>query len=209
VSLRRPGSGHIGLLPGLENVVWKQRDKIRKCRGECLYVRWGLPRKAASHPSVPEAAVRAKRSKGQERVQSGRSCDDTLIVGSGRCVVQERCLGEEWGIWVSKSSREFTLHMPVESGVVGFQFDFPCSESDLRVLESSRFRRKTLEFILHEHLQRTTIRGGPKRETDQILRIIKSVLHGSPEDIEQEIRAAPKPSYIRWLTAQAGLRLET
>lgn len=123
--------------------------------------------------------------------------------------MEEKLLGKEWGIWVSKSPHEFSLHMPVESGLASFQFDFPCSEDDLRVLESSRFRRKTLEFILHVHLQPTTIRGGPNVEIDQILRIIKSVLHGSPEEIEQEIQATPEPSYIRWRTAQAEIQIDT
>ena len=124
-------------------------------------------------------------------------------------MVEEEGLGKEWEIWVSKSAHEFTLHMPVESGFMGFQFDFPCSEDDLHVLESSRFRRKTLEFILHEHLQPTTLRGGPRVETDQMLRIIKSVLHGSPENIELEIQAAPTPSYIRRLMAQAYIQSDT
>ncbi len=121
----------------------------------------------------------------------------------------EQLLGKEWGIWVSRSSDELTLHMPVESGFASFSFDFLCSEDDLRVLSSSRFRRKILELILHVHLQPSTIRGGPKIETLRILRIIETVLHGTLKDIEQEIQASPESSYIRSLITQTEVQMDT
>ena len=110
-------------------------------------------------------------------------------------------LGEEWGIWVSQSVDGLILHAPVESGFVSFWFDFPCSEFDLEVLENDYYRRKVLEFIIHQHLQPTTLPNSHKIDNEVIFTIIKTVLHGTSEEVLREIHRAPQPSSIEWRIA--------
>lgn len=70
-----------------------------------------------------------------------------------------RLVGEGWALGVFQQDGGLVLGIPVESGHRSFGFEFAISARDLAVLESDPYRRKALDFILHETLQPRLTRG--------------------------------------------------
>ncbi|WP_312944386.1 hypothetical protein [Agrobacterium sp.] len=114
----------------------------------------------------------------------------------------ERLVGEGWSLGVFRDGDQLQIALPVDSSFISTSFEFSCSDEDYRVLAEDDFRRHVLDFILHEWLQPTMLRDGPKRDEAKMLAVIKTVLHGSLEDVETEIDSCPQPSRARY-------RLET
>ena len=110
----------------------------------------------------------------------------------------ERLAGEDWSLCVFRDSDRLIISVPVHSSFVSIGFDFSCSDEDARVLSTDDFRRHALNFVLHDWLQPTMLRDGPKRDEAKMLAVIKTVLHGSLEEVETEIDRCHQPSYIRF-----------
>ena len=116
-----------------------------------------------------------------------------------------RLVGEGWALGVFKQDGVLVLVIPVESGHRSFGFEFAISAPDLAVLERDAYRRKALDFILHETLQPRLTRGDHAGLAPEVQPIIATVLHGSDAQLEQQINAAPNPAYIRHRLREAGL----
>ena len=116
-----------------------------------------------------------------------------------------RLVGEGWELGVFQQAGGLVLGIPVESGHRSFGFEFAISARDLAVLESDPYRRKALDFILHETLQPRLTRGDHAGLAPEVQPIIATVLHGSDAQLEQQINAAPNPAYIRHRLREAGL----
>ena len=116
-----------------------------------------------------------------------------------------RLVGEGWALGVFQQYGELVLGIPVESGHRSFGFEFAISAPDLAVLERDAYRRKALDFILHETLQPRLTRGDHAGLAPEVQPIIATVLHCSDAQLEQQINAAPNPAYIRHRLREAGL----
>ena len=116
-----------------------------------------------------------------------------------------RLVGEGWELGVFQQDGGLVLGIPVGSGHRSFGFEFAISAPDLAVLERDAYRRKALDFILHETLQPRLTRGDHAGLAPEVQPIIATVLHGSDAQLEQQINAAPNPAYIRHRLREAGL----
>ena len=116
-----------------------------------------------------------------------------------------RLVGEGWELGVFQQDGGLVLGIPVESGHRSFGFEFAISAPDLAVLERDAYRRKALDFILHETLQPRLTRGDHAGLAPEVQPIIATVLHGTQTQLEQQINAAPNPAYIRHRLREAGL----
>ena len=116
----------------------------------------------------------------------------------------ERLIGTGWELGVFRGPEGLVLGIPVESGHRSFGFEFAISARDLAVLESDPYRRKALDFILHETLQPRLTRGDHAGLAPEVQPIIATVLHGTQTQLEQAINAAPNPAYIRHRLREAG-----
>lgn len=115
-----------------------------------------------------------------------------------------RLVGEGWALGVFQQDGGLVLGIPAESGHRSFGFEFAISARDLAVLESDPYRRKALDFILHETLQPRLTRGDHAGLAPEVQPIIATVLHGTQTQLEQAINAAPNPAYIRHRLREAG-----
>lgn len=97
------------------------------------------------------------------------------------------------------------LGIPVESGHRNFGFEFAVSAQDLAVLEGDMYRRKALQLILHEQLQRRLTRGDHAGLDAEVQPIIRAVLHGPAEGLERVVDAAPNAAFIRHHLRAAGI----
>ena len=115
-----------------------------------------------------------------------------------------RLVGEGWELGVFQQDGGLVLGIPVESGHRSFGFEFAISAPDLAVLERDAYRRKALDFILHETLQPRLTRGDHAGLAPEVQPIIATVLHGTQTQLDQAINAAPDPAYIRHRLHEAG-----
>lgn len=117
----------------------------------------------------------------------------------------QRVLGTGWELSVFRCDDRLILGMPVENHAVGASFDFDISEGDLAVLRDSLTRRKVLEFILHDRLQRRMERRDHAGAQDEVRGVIARVLHGSKADLQAEIAASPMPEHVLYRLQQSGI----
>ena len=116
----------------------------------------------------------------------------------------ERLVGDGWELGVFRRDGALMLGIPVESGFRNFDFEFAIAPRDLAVLERDAYRRKALDFILHETLQPRLDRGEYTGLDAEVQPIIAQVLHGTDAQVEHAISSARNPGYIRHRLREAG-----
>lgn len=113
-----------------------------------------------------------------------------------------KLLGQGWELSVFQDDAGLFMSIPVDSGFASRSFAFRISQLDLDALRRSEFRRKALEFILHDRLQR---RMGGEGVEEEMRPVVNGVLHGSEGAIERLTAASPDPDFIRFRLREAGL----
>ena len=121
-----------------------------------------------------------------------------------RFIELEKLLGEGWELSAFKDGERLHISIPVDSGFASRSYEFEISQQDFSILKESRYRRKALEYLLHEMLQPRLTRGDVGATDKECNVMITMVLHGSATAIERAIGTSRNTGRVRRRLEQAG-----
>jgi hypothetical protein len=132
--------------------------------------------KAAAHAALP--LIRKNQHQMEEVVQSARLLGDGL----------EPCANQE--------GERLIYSQPVESGFMGYSFDFEIHLADLDDLHRDDDRRAVLEMIAHGLLQHSTLRGNIRFTLRDFDAPVANTLHASSDFLPEFIQRVSKEHNI-------------
>lgn len=100
-------------------------------------------------------------------------------------------LGEGWEPHVDEIEGQLIYSLPVDSGAVSLDFEFPIETKDLAILKVDKYRYAVLYFVLHEELQNKFgigHRSSQKMQTHEFRSLVNSILHSSDKELESYLK---------------------